>query len=447
MMPAQAYQSFQSMTMSALLQAPSWDISRLVQALQAALIQQASNHGDWYMDSGASSHMIGDQLNLTHYSPSLLHDSSQIVVGNGHHLQNLGSDSTHLRAPNINFLLASVLHTLLLVSNLILVCKFTRDNWCSIEFDPFDFSVKDLTTKTPIMRSNSFSDLYPFVGFSKNHNNITLSTIVSSVDLWHHRLRHPSNVSLSHLLSKFHIPCTNNSSAPSVCEACHKGKHVRLPFPNSISVTYFPFQIIHCDLWTSPNESLTSFKYYLIVIDDFSRYIWTFPLHLKSDVANVICDFYRYVLNQFHLSIQIIQCDNGKEFDNQWLRSFFNSHGIVFRLSCPHTSPQNGKAERNIHTINDIMCTLLFQAHLKSCYWVESLHTATYLYNRRLCRPLYLCTPTNIYSFNNLIILICAHLVAYVSLILVPLHQINFLLGLLLACFLVILVNTKVIDV
>jgi hypothetical protein len=39
------------------------------------------------------------------------------------------------------------------------------------------------------------------------------------------------------------------------------------------------------------------------------------------------------------------------------------------------------------------MHTLLFQAHLKSCYWVEAMHTATYLYNRHPCRPIHLCTP------------------------------------------------------
>jgi hypothetical protein len=140
------------------------------------------------MDTSASSHMTGDQGNLTDYSSSLLHNSSQIVVGNGHHLPILGSGSTHLRAPNINFLLASVLHTPSLVSNLISVCKFTKDNWCSIEFDSFGFSMKDLITKTQILRSNSFGDLYPFVGFSMNHNNVVLSTVVSNVDLCHRRL-------------------------------------------------------------------------------------------------------------------------------------------------------------------------------------------------------------------------------------------------------------------
>jgi hypothetical protein len=206
-------------------------------------------------------------------------------------------------------------------------------------------------------------------------------------------LGHPSAASLSNLFSRFHIPCTNKSVSPSVSEVCQKGKHIPFPFHNSRTFTYFPFQIIHYDIWMSPVESFTGFKYYLIIIDDYSHYIWTFPLCRKSEVFATLCSFYRYVLNQFCLSIQCIQCVNGKEFDNNDVHSFLSTSDIVFHLSCPHTSPQNGKAECAIHSINDVMRTLLFQSHLKPSYWVDALHTTTYLYNRHPSPPLHLLTP------------------------------------------------------
>jgi histone deacetylase 1/2 len=101
-----------------------------------------------------------------------------------------------------------------------------------------------------------------------------------------------------------------------------------------------------------------------VLLDDYSHYTWTFPLRNKSDTASTIKHFYFYVLNQFHLSIQCVQCDNGGEFVNHTLRDFFQSHGITYRLSCPYTSSQNGKAERSIRTINDIIRTLLIQASM-----------------------------------------------------------------------------------
>jgi hypothetical protein len=51
-------------------------------------------------------------------------------------------------------------------------------------------------------------------------------------------------------------------------------------------------------------------------------------------------------------------------------------------MSCPYTSPQNGKAEYIIRTINNVIRTLLIQASLPGRYWAEGLHTAVYLLNR-----------------------------------------------------------------
>jgi hypothetical protein len=50
-------------------------------------------------------------------------------------------------------------------------------------------------------------------------------------------------------------------------------------------------------------------------------------------------------------------------------------------MSCPYTSPQNGKAERIIRLVNNVICTLLIQASLPRRYWAEGIHTATYLLN------------------------------------------------------------------
>jgi hypothetical protein len=50
-------------------------------------------------------------------------------------------------------------------------------------------------------------------------------------------------------------------------------------------------------------------------------------------------------------------------------------------MSCPYTSPQNGKAERIIRSINNVVRTLLFQASIPPTFWAAALGTATYLLN------------------------------------------------------------------
>jgi hypothetical protein len=77
-----------------------------------------------------------------------------------------------------------------------------------------------------------------------------------------------------------------------------------------------------------------------------------------------------------------VQCDNRSKFYNSSLWEFFLAHGVQLRMSCLYTSSQNGKAECMMRTTNNIVRTLLFQASMPPHYWVESLHTTTYLLNR-----------------------------------------------------------------
>jgi histone deacetylase 1/2 len=127
---------------------------------------------------------------------------------------------------------------------------------------------------------------------------------------------------------------------------------------------------------------MSGYNYFLVILDDFSHYLWTFPLRRKSEVYGILSLFRTLVHTQFALPLQQIQCDNGKEFDNRSLHDFASTHGIHVRFSCPYTSQQNGKAERVIRTVNDIARTLLFQASMPPKFWAESIHAATYLLNR-----------------------------------------------------------------
>jgi hypothetical protein len=104
---------------------------------------------------------------------------------------------------------------------------------------------------------------------------------------------------------------TYNESAEHTCHACQLGKHVRLPFSSSSSFSYFPFQLLHSDVWTSPVPSISGYKFYLVIIDDYSHYVWTFPLLQKSDVVPTFLSFYSYVTRQFCLPILALQTDNG----------------------------------------------------------------------------------------------------------------------------------------
>jgi hypothetical protein len=50
--------------------------------------------------------------------------------------------------------------------------------------------------------------------------------------------------------------------------------------------------LIHCDLWTSPIVSVSGYKYHLVILDDCSHYIWTFPLRKKSETFSALSNFF-----------------------------------------------------------------------------------------------------------------------------------------------------------
>jgi hypothetical protein len=228
-----------------------------------------------------------------------------------------------------------------------------------------------------IARCNSTGDLYPFFP-APSSTTTALAAAASPTSLWHRRLGHLGHAALSKLISSNAISC-NKQSVDHICHACQLGRHVRLPFSISNSRAAHPFDLIHCDLWTSPIVSVSGYKYYLVILDDCTHYTWTFPLRLKSDTFGVISNFFSYVRTQFDSSIKVVQCDNGREFDHSSARTFFLTHGVTFRMSCPYTSQQNGRAERILRTINNIVRSLLFQASLSLLFIGLTLFTQPHI--------------------------------------------------------------------
>jgi hypothetical protein len=128
-----------------------------------------------------------------------------------------------------------------------------------------------------------------------------------------------------------------NKTLKHTCHSCQLGKHVRLPFTPSESRTYFPFQLVHADVWTSPVLSFSGFKYHLVLLDDFTHYAWTFPIRLKSEVLPLIRSFLAYVHTQFRLPLVALQTDNGKEFNSH--ACAHSSRRAVLRFDSPARIP------------------------------------------------------------------------------------------------------------
>jgi hypothetical protein len=98
---------------------------------------------NWVTDSDASNHTTSDVVHLTFVRPPTSTNPSSIIIGNGSALPITSVGDLVL--PGL-FYLNNVIVTPDIIQNLLSIRYFTAGNWCFMEFDPFDLSVKDLYT-------------------------------------------------------------------------------------------------------------------------------------------------------------------------------------------------------------------------------------------------------------------------------------------------------------
>lgn len=69
-----------------------------------------------------------------------------------------------------------------------------------------------------------------------------------------------------------------------VCEICPLARQTKLSFPIRKSGSKRIFELIHIDTW-GPFQVPTynGYRYFLTIVDDFSRGTWTFLLTVKSN--------------------------------------------------------------------------------------------------------------------------------------------------------------------
>jgi histone deacetylase 1/2 len=122
------------------------------------------------------------------------------------------------------------------------------------------------------------------------------------------------------------------------------------------------------------------YKFYVSFVDDFSRFTWIYLLKHKSDVEQIFYNFQTHVERLLNSKIRAVQSDWGGEYHR--LHKYFQRTGISHRVSCPHTSQQNGIAERKHRHLVETGLALLAHSSLPIRYWDEAFLTACYLINR-----------------------------------------------------------------
>nr|GEW26698.1 hypothetical protein [Tanacetum cinerariifolium] len=155
--------------------------------------------------------------------------------------------------------------------------------------------------------------------------------------------------------------------------------------------------LLHMDL-CGPMQvaSINGKKYILMIVDDCSRYTWTFFLRSKDETPKVLKDFLTMIQRNLQALVITIRTDRGTEFLNKTLNAFFKKEGIEHQTSIAQTPEQNGVVERQNHTLVEAVRTMLLASQLPLFFWAEAIATACYTQNRSIIIPTHGKTPYHI---------------------------------------------------
>ncbi|GJY17260.1 retrovirus-related pol polyprotein from transposon TNT 1-94 [Tanacetum coccineum] len=160
--------------------------------------------------------------------------------------------------------------------------------------------------------------------------------------LWHRRLSHLNFGAINHLeknslvrglpkvkFEKYHL-----------CLACAIGKSKKQSHkPKSEDTNQEKLYLLHMDLCGPIRvASMNGKKYILVIVDDYSRFICVNFLASKNAAPNFIIKFLKMIQVRLNAPVRNIRTDNGTEFVNQILCSYYKSIGPGLQLMTPATS-------------------------------------------------------------------------------------------------------------
>ncbi|SDA02201.1 BZ3500_MvSof-1268-A1-R1_C035g00014 [Microbotryum saponariae] len=131
-----------------------------------------------------------------------------------------------------------------------------------------------------------------------------------------------------------------------VCNACLSAKGHRLPFPDSDSHSSERLGLVHSDVLSFPESSLTGKRYLVTFLDDFSRKLWAYAIGHKSEVFGVFKTWLAEVELETGAKLKVLRTDNGGEYCSRAFTEFCKARGTRRQYSIPRTPQQNGRAER-----------------------------------------------------------------------------------------------------
>ncbi|GJT61741.1 retrovirus-related pol polyprotein from transposon TNT 1-94 [Tanacetum coccineum] len=318
-----------------------------------------TNHGGWWIDTGATCHVCADKSMF--HSFRAVDNGQKLYMGNSATADIKGEGDVVLKMTSEKELkLTNVLYVLEIRKNLVSGWLLNKFGFRLVfESDKFVLSKNQMYVGKGYAMNGMFKLNVMVVKNEINKMNSSAYLIESS-NVWHARLGHVNFNSMRRLIKFNSIPNCHIDSKYK-CETCVEAKLTRTTF-KSVKRKTKPFDMIHTDICDLKSLSTKGGNNKDEAIDKFVLY--------KTEVEN-----------QLGKKIKVVRSDRGGEY----VASFAElcaKHGIRHEFTAPYSPQQNGIAERKNRTLKEMVTAMLISSGMSQDMWGEAILTATYLLNK-----------------------------------------------------------------
>ena len=148
-------------------------------------------------------------------------------------------------------------------------------------------------------------------------------------------------------------------------------------------------------------QSLQRHWYIATFIDDYSSHAVVYYLKTKDGFSKALTEYLAWGETQTSSKLKVLHSDRGGEYMNGTVEDLLKQRGIEHYTTMPHSSQQNGRAERFNRTIMDKALAMLHASGLSNGFWEYAVATAVHVYNRSPIRRLQWRTPVELWGLSH----------------------------------------------
>jgi transposase InsO family protein len=124
----------------------------------------------------------------------------------------------------------------------------------------------------------------------------------------------------------------------TLCKHYQQGKKTKTRFKSKEYSTTRPLEIVHTNLvGPTTTKGLKGEKYFMLLVDDYTRMIVVFFLKNKSEAFENFKIYKEMVENETDSKIKCLRSDNGGEVTSKEFMDYCTSHGIKRQFSVSRT--------------------------------------------------------------------------------------------------------------